>query len=326
MSASGEFDRYGIYAARIGDMLLRDVDEIKFGSASNKNELIAGGNILRSSVLNSHADPMFSSRTRDLINLLSGSSYIPLMTGYACNINAGSPTAPSLFQFQKRADGSTFAGSNHQVLTSNKGFAICGELSAAQDDVEGIKASVEYYCLSVDGQTVPITQSSTSLTSTPNPGSQFFMGPVWTGDLNSTPLEIKGIQSWRYVPGVTYSPKRASGNPFAMVGSIVKQAPELRINTADIGAFNTIMASAHFGKTIASPDRRITCYGQLGVVGGSGRVPKATPSHFKITFSLGDCTVDSIGVEGQADGSTDVVFRPTELPVLTFSVAIQADA
>lgn len=328
MAGSGTHNRFGIYAARIGDMLLRDIFSQRIVTASNKTKVIASGNILNSAVINDHADPLAQFSTRDLVNLLSGSAFVSLMTGYSCDINGDTPTAATLIQWQKRADASTFVAagtSGHQVITNNKGFAVCTEIGAAQDDPEGAKAAIDYYCLSVDGQTVPITQSSTTLTSTPNPATQFYLGPVWTGDLNSSPLELKGIQNWRFMPGVSYSPKRASGNIFAGVGSIILQEPQLRINCTDLGAFNTIISAAHFGKSLASPDRRIAAFLQAGVHGGS-RVAKATASHIKITFSLGDCTVDSLSVEKQGDGSIDVIFTPTELPVITHSVAIPADA
>jgi hypothetical protein len=315
--------RFSGFPARFGDILVRDLFGARLVSASNKTVPIPCGALDPSAVINSHADPMIMAETRGFDDLFAGSNVVSLTAGYAANTSAGTPTAATLFQLQERADGATFtSGSTHAVGTNNKGFLSVAEISAAQDDTDGAKIALEYYALSADGLTVPISWNGASaLTSSPLFDEQWYLGPVYVGDVSGSPTLVSNVQNVRIRPGVNYRPKRGDGNPFAIVGSIESRTPEIRISILDLDDFYTVLGGFLFGKDIVSI--RVNCFFVKGIHGGS-RYAYNTNNHYRVTATTGDITPDQISFQGTDDGLMELVVRPTGTLTLTANTAIPA--
>ena len=308
-----DFNRYGIYVARVGDVLLRQLGAADVRPGSQKTEVIPGGAVDRAAVITAYADPMISLQTADFACLAT----LSLTAGYPAT-TAASANAASLVQFQDRADGGLF-GSTPYVLTTAKSFTAVDEIRAEQDSTEGALISLKQYALSLDGIAAPFALSQASLTSTPSYGSLMYLGPVWIGDVASTPTQIKGIQSVSIKPGLIYKHKRAEGEPFAQRGSIIARLPEIAIRLDDVGATYTNLLSL-FGKDITA-SIRLNCYFQAGVHGGT-RVAKATTSHYRLTAQTGECSTESISVQKVDDATIELVMRPTTTLSGTAGVAI----
>jgi len=313
--------RFSGFPARFGDILVRDLFGARLVTASNKTVPIGSGGLNPQAVINSHADPMISAETREFDNIFAGAAAVSIINGYAVNTAADPATASTLFQLQERADGATFtAGSTHGVGTNTKGFLTVGEISAAQDDTDGAKIALEYYALSADGLTVPISWSGISaLTSTVAFDDQWYLGPVYVGDVSGSPTLVSNVQNVRIRPGLNYRPKRGDGNPFAIVGSIESRTPEIRISILDLDDFYTVLGSNLFAKDIVNI--RVNCFFVKGIHGGS-RYAYNTTNHYRVTATTGDITPDQISFQGTDDGLMELVVRPTGTLSLTANTAI----
>lgn len=304
------FNRYGIYAGRIGNLLVRQLGMAEFRSATTKSEPIPGGNVDRSAVITAFGDPMVTLRTPDF-SILQGSNKIDLLVGQITDTGAGSPTTSTILQMQQRADGGLFTGgSSNQVLTSLKGWCGIDEISASQDDAGGAMISLNYWCLSPDGIVDPVIWTvNQALTSSPAYNGFWYLGPLYVGVIGGTPTLIKSVQSISIRPGLEYVVKRGDGQPWAAVGSIVSRKPEIRITVADAGEVYAALSSALFGLNITSAIA-INQYFQLGLHGGN-RVALGTTGHYRITGTTGDSTVETISVQDNGDAGMDLIFRPT---------------
>jgi|GEM_PF-2250387 len=321
-----EFSRYSIFAGRFGDLLVRNLSEQRIQSGSNKTEIIPGGLLDRTSVVNAFSDPMISCSTIDLDGLFAGTPAVSLTAGYAVNINAGSPTAATLIQMQKRADGAAFQASGsavHFAAQNNKGFLHVAEINAAQDSIEGVVAQLEYYALSTDGQLPAITGVTTSaLTSTPiEGGGIWYLGPVYVGPVGGTQFQIRGVQSVRIKPGIQYAHKRGDGNIYPIVGSIISRKPEIKITMLDASDWYGVLSAPLFAGDYGAGTVGVNCYMQKGVHGGS-RYGKGTNNHYRFSSVSGDKTTDEISVRGTEDGMFEVTFRPTGVMSVTAATTI----
>lgn len=317
------FNRYGIYAASIGSIVLRDLSDLSYRTASNKSVIIPGGSVHPQAIVESHADPVLSFSTKAMGALFGGTPAVDPWVGYVVNV-AGLSTAAAYFQFQKRADGSTFAsGSNHVVGTSSKGFLCPTSLSASQDDPSGAKCMLDYYPLSTDGYTVPMSWSSASaLTSSPTLQNIWYLGPAYVGSVGVSGTEKCSIQSLEVRFGIDYRSPRGCGNPYAVNGSVHAIIPEIRAVFLDLAVDSRILAYPH-GAPVTSGSNSWQFFLQKGSAGGS-RVAAATAEHMSIICVTGSQTTDSISVREIDDAQTEVILRPTAGLYVTPNVAIQA--
>lgn len=300
------FDRYSIYPSRFGGLVLRDMTDFNWRSATNKSVVIPGGDLHPRAIVNCCADPMATFRTKDFTAL----GTVNVQTGYGVDTET---TAATLLQFQNRVDGAAFATANnssHVVGTSNKGFLHCTEISAQQDDVQGAQLSMEYVLMSADGVTDPITWSgSGDLTSTPSYVGIWYLGPVYIGTAGSSTSQVKGIQSVNIRTGIVFRAPRADGSVYPQNGSVYSIVPEIRIRTLDVYALTNFLTSP-FGHAFANPSTSYLFYFQKGIHGGS-REPRASSVHYLVTATTGDDTTDSISVQQIDDAVSEVIIRPT---------------
>lgn len=328
----GAFNRFSVFPARIGDILLNQLGSADLRTANTKSEPVPGGAISRRAVITAFADPMSTIRTSDMDKILRGGSgsisgsepKIDLRRGYAWS--TGDSQASTLIQYQRRVDGGEFHDPDlflHEVLSANKGYAHITEITADQDDPMGVQATIDLYHLSLDGVVDPVAWSSVSqLAQQPTFNDLFYLADVYVGDFNVTlaPTRLEGVQSVRISTGIQYVPKRAGGSPFATVGSIVRAMPEIRIRTTDLRSVVQLFPKASnvgslFGYGFRGTPNTdamapyVKCFFARGVHGGT-RVDYATTTHFAISCTAGDQTPDSISATEIDDGLIELVIRP----------------
>jgi hypothetical protein len=308
----GPFDRYSLYAARFGGILLRDLFDLSIRSQAKKSVVIPGGDVHPRAIVTCCADPMVQCSTKDLVALFAGSPAVSLQGGHAVGPDSAEGNQTSLLQFQVRSDGGTFTAAGtgaHIVAQSSKGFLYVSEIMARQDDERGVTATLQYPLHSLDGTTSPLTVfDATTLTSSPNFNGIFYLGPVRIGQIGGSLANLPGVQSVSIKSGIDYRSPRADGCTFSINGSIYSIVPEIRIETLDLDATTQFLTSMFGHAFIANTAFNI--YLSKGIHGGF-RVSDATAAHMVITAQTGDDTTDEISVSGLDDGRGVIVVRPT---------------
>lgn len=314
------FDRSSLYPARFGDLLLRQIFDVGMSTENTKTRKIVSGNVDPSTVITAFADPMVSLRTADFDGVFGGiaPNIVSITDGYAVSTAAGQAT--TIIQYQTREDGAVFKAAglpNHIVLTNQKGFLLPRDIVAEQDSVEGANIGLEYYALSEDGFVKPLIEALTTLTSTPNFSGIWYLGPVLLGSTFAD--QLLGIQTVRINPGITYQPKRAEGEPFAEVGSIISREPEIKITTCDIVDWNAKLGEL-FGLAMTS-SLQVHTFFQKGIHGGR-REDYTQPLHYRVSATLGDITPDDIQVQNLEDGRMEITVRAIETISITPNIVI----
>ena len=236
---------------------MTQVRDVAVSSGATKNDLIPAGAVDRGAVPTSHAEAGARVTSGDLTTILG---FVSPSVGYSC-------TSGATFRFQKRLDGGTFATSTaHFTAASTLGFVALERIQATQDDEQGASCDLRYYAL-WDGTNLPIVvNNSVDFSSAPTPAfvSRFFLGPIYVDD-----TLIVGVQSVEIDTGLRYMPKRADGEAFARVGSIVARMPEIRITFDNVSLAQSLVTTM-FGNSLGGT---IDCYFRKGLSGGqrSGR-------------------------------------------------------
>lgn len=309
-------ERYGIFPARFGDLTLRQIHAVEVRTGNSKSEPIPGGAIDRGAVITAFAEPMITLRTTDLGGLFGGTPWLGISSGYRVGVADAYTTNPTIVQYQRRVDGSTFSQTDteHLLLTSTKGWLGLDELTAEQDSLIGAEASVNYWCLAPDAVTPPLTiaRDTGGLTSTPNFGGLWYLGPCYLGTVGSN-NQIYGVKRVTVRPNLEYRPKRSDGGPWATHGAIHSRKSEI-VLTIDKASEAYEKFSGMFGNLVSAS--ALTCFFQKGSPGGT-RIAYNTASHIKVVGSTGDNTVDQFSVTNEDDVSIDVTFRSTAALTLT---------
>jgi len=315
------FDRHSLYPARFGNIVLKQMFDVGMTTENSKTRKIVAGRLDPSVVITAFADPMVTIRTNDFDGVFAGGGdVVSIINGYDVNVLGGPQTNSTLIQYQTREDGATFkaAGNpDHIVLTNQKGFLLPRDISAEQDSIEGASIGLDYYALSEDGFVKPLIESKTTLTSVPTFSGIWYLGPVILGA--SFTDQLLGIQSVRVNPGITYQPKRAEGEPFAEVGSIISREPEIKITTCDIKSWESLLGEL-FGLALTSTIQ-VQVYFQKGIHGGR-REDYDQALHYRVTAVTGDITPDEIQVTQLEDSRLEITLRVTEQIALTANTTI----
>lgn len=305
-------DRYGIYVSRIGDIVFTDLSNYSWRSQTKKSVVIPGGSVHPSFVATCCADPVLVFTTKDLARYLAASGSI--QTGYVVDSAGAEPTATSLIQFQRRNElGSTFYAtgqSAHVVGTSGRGFLHPTEITADQDDENGVQVTFEYLNLAADGMVTPITWSDVAtLTGTPAFNSMYYLGPVMIGVHGSSTLEVPGIQSVRIRPGIDFRAPRGDGHVWSVVGSIHAILPEIRITTLSPEGDANILGNP-FARAFTSSNQAWNIYFRRGVHGGT-RFADNAAQHICVTALTGENTTEEVTVNQLDNARFEIVIRPT---------------
>ncbi len=319
------FDRYSIYGANLGGILLRDLFDLSVLSNTKKSIVIPGGDVHPRAIVTCCADPVLRMSTKDLNALFAGNPKIQLVSGHRVHSGGAEGTTTGLFQFQKRADGGTFEASNtnsHIVMQNSKGFVYLESIAASQDDERGVTATINYAAHSVDGEASPFSVfDPTQLSATVSPlfGSIFYLGPVRIGQVGGSLANLPGVRSWSLRAGIDYRSPRADGKVFAQNGSINAIVPEITIETLDCSAVDAFLTS-FFARGFTTGSA-FNFFLRKGVHGGL-READASAVHFLIVANTGENQTDEITVQGPEDGMLRLTVRPTGGLVVTHNQAI----
>lgn len=308
-------ERYGIFPARVGDLLLRQIGYASISPGQTKTEKIVGGKLDRDAIITAFADPMIRFRSDDLDTLLAGATKIDFQVGYRYDTVNAPTTTSTMVQYQHRVDGGAFDTSNiaHYQITSNKGFAYIEEIRAEQDSRDGAIAEIALAALSNDGIAAPLSlaQTSSGLTSTPLYTGMFYLGPIMIGAIGAG-VALEGVTSVRIRPGIEYRVKRSEGSAYARVGSIHTRKPEVAFRLENMNEYYTRLAS-FFGATVPS---NTAFYLQKGLPSGV-RVGYATTQHIRFVATAGEWSPDQVEVVENDDATVDIVFRPHTMTAAT---------
>lgn len=283
---------------------VRQLGKVSAKSGAKKDTIIPGGNIDPSAIILLGADPIVSITSEDISSLLTA---ISLTAGLECA--AGS----NLVQFQQRADGGTFSGgSTNVVLTNKKAFIYPKKLTVSQE--KAAELELEMMCLWDGSSTgtpalpVPPLQfaSGQALTSTPNFTGRYYLGPVY---VNS--VQIPGITEMEIDFGIECQSKKADGDLYPQVCSIVSRKPKLTFKGETFDAAPANMFNLALPGTAAF-------YLRAGAAGGA-RTSDASTAHIKISAATGAYSTDEVDASGQEDGTLSVPIDVTG--VLTANLA-----
>jgi hypothetical protein len=301
------FDRWQLYPARVGEVVIAQIGLGSLSPNAEKAEIIPAGMLDRAFVGTAFAEPSVRFRTGSFLSLFGGGGKeIKIDVGYAHTTT--DPTA--YMQVQRRVDGGTLGvitDVEHRQFVSTKGFVCVDSVVAEQDSKTGAIIELLYYALSPDGITNPLSfPAASALNGTPAFDSIHFLGPVWIGDPAGSPNKLKSVQKVEVRPGIKYQVKRDGGEPFAVIGSIVQRMPEIRINLSDPNEIYSRLTPDLFGFNV---NTFVNCYFQKGVQGGR-RVANATAQHERLYASTAEGQIEGVSAQDQDDGTVDLVIRP----------------
>jgi len=273
-------ERFTSYPAIINaGFTLNHIRSVRPAPGVQKMTIFPGGSVDPAVIAEAFREPTIDIVSGDLGTVLAAISPV---TGLAC-------TSTSTFQWQQRADGGTFQGSGaHITLTSPKGFIYPTEISAQQDAREGAQISLRYYGLRSGANAPLVANTAQSLSGVVAVNGLYRLSKVvYEGSV------IGGVQSVRFNPGITYMPKRESGNVAADVGSIVQREAMLEIRGTNLST----VAAVGFG--VAGISAGLTCYFER-IGGGAGTA-------VSITIAGGSYHVDGLDQSGLDDCEGTIV-------------------
>lgn len=296
--------RYSGYTASVvyagpTTLNLKQITGHEISMQRSLTEVLAAGLVERSSVIESHSDPMVRITSADLTTIIGA---ISPSIGLSC-------TGGATFRGQTRLQGGVFdTAATHVTYTSQLGWIGINSISASQDDLKGAVCELSYYPL-WDGTNNPLVYTGTVAAFAgidPAFNSQFYLGPVYLG---STQLE--GVRSVSINFGMEFRPKRADGDPYARIGAIYIRRPEISINFEKLANNATV---GLFSSNYTGND--IKCYFWKGSSGGV-RTAVANASHCKVTAAEGTWGSESVAFSEEEDQSLTV-------KVTTFNTAVTA--
>jgi len=259
---------------------------------ANKTTVKGAGALDPGAIYTGTIDPRFSLSTRDLNSILGA---VSLTTGLNC-------TGGGTLRFQKREQAAAYAsGSDHETISTTKGFLCLDSFGVDRDSVEGGEASLMYVPL-YDGTNAILVQNtgvSFSGVTAPAAVSAYYLGPVYH---NGT--QLAGLISSRVRTGINFQTRRTDGDVAPQDGFIAARDPmiELTFSKVDLGSTLSLFGTAAAGN--------IDVYYLRGTVGGR----LATGSgdlHCKITAAASAMGSDTFEVTGEDNATVTATVRVT---------------
>jgi hypothetical protein len=290
-------ERFGLFPCSLvhagGTLNIAQIQDFQQSVNATKDRFYAPGSVDPKAHILANADPQITFGTQDLATYFAA---VSPTVGLALS-GAGT------FRLQERSDlsGVFESGTTHETFTVTGGIVIPARLTASQDDQTGAAIQSTLFPL-YNGSTNPIVHNtSVDFAAAPTPAftSEFFMGPVYH---NSS--EIRGITQVSVDFGITFAPRRVSGQVFATKGAITRRSPVFTFTTlkSDVDA-----ALDLFNRAITSS---FAIYLWKGADAGS-RVAVGSSVHCKISCTAGVFTSDSVQVSNLDDATTNITVMPT---------------
>ena len=205
-------------------------------------------------------------------------------------VTAGTVSLP----FQKRADGSTFAGIlSHFTVTGANAYGFVSQFSATQDG--NATGTAEIGFKSTTGLASPLTSATGQTLSASTYDSAYTLGPA---KIDGTQVpEITGIT---VTTGLTVEAKYFDGSAFPKKYAITSRDPVIELTVADFDSIDT------YGPlSITNNSQDVVAYFRK-LSDGSTRVADATAEHVAFTLSNGIITVEEYSAQDQSDGSATI--------------------
>lgn len=206
-----------------------------------------------------------------------------------------------LLPFQKRAAGSTVAGSEaHDTLSAANGLIVPRSIECQQDGDATV--SLEVFFRSTDGDTNPTTQNTDQSLTGETFDSVYSLGPA---SINGT--TISEVLSLSVDPGITVLQTRANGGQYPDELYITQLNPTITITFRD---YSDQADNFSFGATVGTA---MVAY--LRKRSGASYVANGTAQHVKFTFTDGMALLDSFSAQGNEDGIVTHVYSGESLVV-----------
>lgn len=300
-------ERFGLYPCSFGygassTLNLTQMQGFSLNPAAQITTIHASGAIDPKANIEVFSDPRIRFATRDLTTYFGA---VSATVGLALNSNGAT------FRLQERSaqDGVFETGSTHETYTVAQGFLYPVSIGAQQDDTNGALIESEL-CCEYNGSVVPIVKNTGvdfSGASSPAFTSEFWLGPAYVNG-----SEIAGVISSRVDFGITYSPRRTSGQIYATKGAITQRLPRLSLTILKADAVSALNI---FHRALAGT---VAFYYWKGTASGN-RVAVATTSHCKVSAAAGSWNEQSISVQDNDDATVEISIMPTG--TLSVSVA-----
>lgn len=218
-------------------------------------------------------------------------------------VEAGTVSLP----FQKRANGSTFAGaSSHFTMTGTNAYGYPTQYTATQGGEATATADIMF--LSTDGETAPLSSATGTSLSASTYNAAYSLGPAKIGSgMSFTQLpEVTGVT---VAPGLQVEVRRFNGNPYPEKAVIVQRNPTIEITVADLDSIDD------YGPMFSSNDNNDAVVYFRKALDGSARVSNATAQHIAFTLSGGIVTVQDFSAQDTSDGSATLLVTGKSLAV-----------
>lgn len=282
-----------VHTCTLGSLTLAQVQSVQVSPGATANPYRVSGGISPSQHFGGPVDPRATITSQDVASAMAISNILTA----GIYVSSGTILVP----FQKRAAGSTIAGSlSHDTLSAANGLIVPRSIECQQDGDATV--SLEVFFRSTDGTTNPVTQNVDQSLTGETFDSVYSLGPA---SINGT--TISEVLSLSVDPGITVLQTRANGGLYPDQIYIQMLDPKITITFRDIADQTDNFG---FGATVGTA---MVAY--LRKRSGVGYVANGTAQHIKFTFADGMTLMDSFSAQGNEDGIVTHIYSGEALTV-----------
>lgn len=223
-------------------------------------------------------DPQASFETLD-----AGGAITAVSVTTGLSVAAGTITMP----WNKRANQSTFAGSNNFKLSGTDGLLVANQFDASQDG--DVSVSLTFYWVATDGLTNPVGKAANASLASQTFNAHWSFGPAYIDG-----SQVDECIGWTVGTGVEVVCHRFDGANYPTKCYIVRRRPYIDLRFADLSDVNSFTTS-HYALTSAA------VYGRKR--SGASFVAAGTSQHVKLSLGAGLLKLENLGASGRGDGT-----------------------
>ncbi len=288
-------DVYGLYAVSIGSTVIRQITNQAFDPAVQEMLVSGSGQIDAEHASVSSQVAMMRFTTTELDVAIGAAGVIGL------KIDEANDSNQMVFQFRRRAQGSTYAsGSVNVKMTVKLGLLMPVTVNAAQGDTP---ASIEYLLVCIyDGTNDPIIieDDAALVDKTPAISKVWTVGPWY---VNGNLVDI--IQDFTMNFGINHQAPLGSGNVWPTLAYIQSRNPSMTCTGLDLApAIEDIglLGVARSGITRAFLRKKAQ---------GAANVAANVAEHIRFEVAEGRITTQNASVDHQDDANLGLLVTPT---------------
>lgn len=270
-----------VYDATLGGVTLKQVRS----SAYSTNNVIAtdytSGGVDPDAHYLVQATPQVMFTSGDLDGVIDG-----FTSNERLAIASGTITVP----YNLRANGGTFAsGTAHDTLDGTDALFVIQSYTASQGEADGSSVSIAGYFISTDGETAPVSVSTSQTLSSAAYNATHKLGPV---TVNGS--AVSGITRVTVNTGITVENEFVEGDTYPTANYITRRAPTIDITGRYMSLFTTL------GPIFTTQTACVVKFRKRAV--GGTVVSGATSAHLSFTAADGIVSVDQVAASGNAAG------------------------